>query len=421
MRRFFSFFLSTPVQLLSIVLLVFLFATQIPHPAARGAYTISLLIKDLLLIVLPVAVASYIASTLISFRQNAILLVIALLTFEAISNATSVMYAYTIATSFEEWIPIFKGTQKQFAALIPYFTISSIRPSFWSSTNGVLAGVVVGIMGAFCKPGYLSQTIFKLRDLMGLVFSRIFIRLIPFYVLGFLLFMQHSGLLKQIIHSYASVIVMVTIAIISYLFILTVIASEFKKERFLSIVNNLWPAGVIAFTSMSSAATMPFTIAATEKNLKNPKFAGMLIPATTNIQQIGDCIANSLLCLVILKNFGKPIPDMWVWLPFMASFTLARYTTAAVLGGAIFIMVPLYEFYLGFTPEMVALIIALNVVLDPIITSTNVLCNGTLAIIFERVWLFISGSKDSEHSNSPTLTIEYPYTREEAEARTVRK
>jgi Na+/H+-dicarboxylate symporter len=421
MRRFSLFFLSTPIQLLSIVLLVFLFASQIPHSAARGSYTISLLIKDLLLIVLPVAVASYIASTLISFRQNAILLVIALLTFEAISNATSVMYAYTIATSFEEWIPVFKGAQEQFTTLIPYFTISSIRPTFWSSTNGVLAGVVVGIIGAFCKPGYFSQTVFKLRNLVGLIFSRIFVRLIPFYVLGFLLFMHHSGLLKQIIHSYAAVIVMVTMVILAYLFVLTVIASEFNKARFVSIINNLWPTGVIAFTSMSSAATMPFTIAATEKNLKNPKFAGMLIPATTNIQQIGDCIANALLCLVILKNFGKPIPDMWIWIPFMASFTLARYTTAAVLGGAIFIMVPLYEFYLGFTPEMVALIIALNVVLDPIITSTNVLCNGTLAIIFERIWLFISGAKGNEHSNSPTLTIEYPYTREEAEARSAKK
>ena len=421
MRRLSSFFLSTPVQLLSIVVLVFLFASHIPQEAARGAYTISLLIKDLLLIVLPIAVASYIASTLISFRQNAILLVITLLTFEAISNATSVIYAYTVATSFENWIPVFKGTQEQFASLIPYFTIGNIRPPFWSSTNGVLAGAVIGIIAAFCKPGYFCQTVFKLRDLMGLVFSRIFIRLIPFYVLDFLLYMHHSGLLNQIIHSYAAVIIMITMAIAAYFLMLTTIASEFKNERFVRIINNLWPAGVIAFTSMSSAATMPFTISATEKNLKNPKFAGMLIPATTNIQQIGDCIANALLCLVILKNFGKPIPDMWVWLPFMAGFTLARYTTAAVLGGAIFIMIPLYEFYLGFTPEMVALILALNVVLDPIITSMNVLCNGTLAIIFERVWLFISGSKDSERSNPPTLTIEYPYTREEAEARSNKK
>ncbi len=341
MRRFSSFLLSTPIQLLSIVLLVVLFASHIPHTAARGAYTISLLIKDLLLIVLPVAVASYIASTLISFKQNAILLVIALLTFEAISNATSVMYAYTVATSFENWIPVFKGTHEHVASLTPYFTIGNMRPSFWSSTNGVLTGAVVGIIAAFCKPGYFSQTVFKLRDFMGFVFSRIFIRLIPFYVLGFLLYMHHSGLLTQIIHSYAAVMIMITMAIVAYFLVLTIIASEFKKDRFLHIINNLWPAGVIAFTSMSSAATMPFTISATEKNLKNPKFAGMLIPATTNIQQIGDCIANALLCLVILKNFGKPIPDMWVWIPFMASFTLARYTTAAVLGGAIFIMIPL--------------------------------------------------------------------------------
>jgi Na+/H+-dicarboxylate symporter len=419
MRRISSFLLSTPIQLLSIVLLIVLFASDIPHAAARGAYTLSLLIKDLLLIVLPVAVASYIASTLISFRQNAILLVIALLTFEAVSNATSVMYAYGIANSFEHWIPVFKGTQEQIISLTPFFTIETIRPSFWSSTSGVLTGAVIGIIGSFCKPGYFSQTVFKIRDLMGLVFSRIFVRLIPFYVLGFLLFMHHSGLLNQIVQSYATVIAMVTTVIIAYLLMLTMIASEFKKDHFTSIINNLWPAGVIAFTSMSSAATMPFTITASEKNLKNPKFAGMLIPATTNIQQIGDCIANALLCLVILKNFGKPIPDMWIWIPFMASFTLARYTTAAVLGGAIFIMIPLYEFYLGFTPEMVALIIALNVVLDPIITSTNVLCNGVLAIIFERVWLFVSNSKDSEQSNPPTLTIEYPYTREEA--RSVKK
>ncbi|MES2253028.1 MAG: cation:dicarboxylase symporter family transporter [Pseudomonadota bacterium] len=418
-RSFFSFFGSTPIQLLLIVLLVLFYAPYMPQVIVRGAYTLSLLIKDLLLFVLPVAVAAYIASTLISFRQNALLLVILLLGFEAFSNALSVMYAYGTINVFEHWIPVFNGGQQQLVSLVPYFTIGTIRPSFWSSTNGVLLGATIGIIGAFCKPGPLSQTIYKMRDLMGIIFSRVFMRLIPFYVLGFLLFMQHSGLLNQIVQSYATVMIMITVIIAAYLLMLTLVAAKFSKARFTSIVSNLWPAGIIAFTSMSSAATMPFTIAATEKNLKNPKFAGMLIPATTNIQQIGDCIANALLCLVILKNFGKPIPDLWTWLPFMASFTLARYTTAAVLGGAIFIMIPLYEYYLGFTPEMIALIIALNVVLDPIITSTNVLCNGVLAIIFERVWLFISRSKEFTSPKPPTLTIEYPYTREEA--RSVKK
>lgn len=408
--------LSTPLQLVCIVILVSLFASHLPAVAVQSAYTLSVLIKDLLLIVLPIAVASYIASTLISFRQNALLLIISLLIFEAFSNATSVMYAYAIGVSFERWIPVFKGGHQHLASLTPYFTINAIRPSFWTSTNGVMLGTLVGIIGAFCPLGFFSQAVFKTREVMGIIFSRIFMRLIPFYVLGFLLFMHHSGLLNQIVESYATVILMVTVTILAYQLILTIIASEFSKTRFLNIINNLSPAVMVAFTSMSSAATMPFTITATEKNLKNPKFASMLIPATTNIQQIGDCIANALLCLVILKNFGKPIPDIWAWLPFLLSFTLVRFTTAAVLGGAIFIMIPLYEYYLGFTPEMLALIIALNVVLDPIITSTNVFGNGVLSIIFERVWLFISPAKVEETIKAPALTIEHPFTREEAKS-----
>lgn len=417
MRRLLPTILSsTPVQLVCIVVLVSLFASHLPKFFIQGAYTISILIKDLLLFVLPVAVASYIASTLISFKQKALLLIISLLIFEAFSNATSVMYAYGIAVTCEQWIPVFKESQQYLTSLTAYTTLSTFRPSFWSSTNGVILGTIVGMIGAFSPLGHFSQNIFKIRDLMNVIFSRIFMRLIPFYVLGFLLFMHHSGLLNQIIESYATIIFIVTLVIITYLITLTLIAANFSRTRFITILNNICPAVMVAFTSMSSAATMPFTITATEKNLKNPKFASMLIPATTNIQQIGDCIANALLCLIILKNFGKPIPGIAAWLPFLLSFTLVRFTTAAVLGGAIFIMIPLYEYYLGFTSEMVALIIALNVVLDPIITSTNVWGNSVLSIIFERVWLFISQSKEDLEIKASTLTIEHPYTREEAKS-----
>jgi Na+/H+-dicarboxylate symporter len=65
---------------------------------------------------------------------------------------------------------------------------------------------------------------------------------------------------------------------------------------------------------------------------------------------------------------------------------LARFLTAAVIGGSIFIMLPIYETYLGFNNEMIAIILALNVVLDPIVTSSNVLANGALCRVFERFW-----------------------------------
>jgi len=52
-------------------------------------------------------------------------------------------------------------------------------------------------------------------------------------------------------------------------------------------------------------------------------------------------------------------------------------------------MIPIYETYLGFNAEMVAIILAFNVVLDPIVTASNVLCNGALCRVYEKVWLKI--------------------------------
>ena len=77
------------------------------------------------------------------------------------------------------------------------------------------------------------------------------------------------------------------------------------------------------------------------------------------------------------------------WLNFSFVFVLARFATAAVLGGAIFIMLPIYETYLSFTPEMIGIILAFNTILDPLITSSNVMANGALCRIFERVWTFV--------------------------------
>ena len=127
--------------------------------------------------------------------------------------------------------------------------------------------------------------------------------------------------------------------------------------------------------------------------MKNPKLAEAIIPATTNIQQIGDCIANTFLCFVIYKHFNGHAPDVGVWMTFSVAFVIARFATAAVLGGAIFIMLPIYETYLNFSPEMIAIILAFNVMLDPIITSTNVIANGALCSVFERFWMWVESFK----------------------------
>jgi Na+/H+-dicarboxylate symporter len=405
---------SMPVQLALVVLIVSMFGDLLPHGAARGLYTVSLVIRDGIMTFLPIAIVAFIACTLMGFKEKAILLVATLIIFEGLSNATSVMFAYVAGLVAEPFLHAFETIPNQDFQLVPFFRIGAPSGILWSTTTGVVVGAFLGILGAFSQNAQLINGMDRLRTLVSFVFAKILMSLMPVYVLGYIVFMQHSGLMDSIVHTYGWIIALVTAIIAVYLLAIIVVAGLVGKNSAMVVFRNILPTGVVAATTMSSAATMPLTIEAAEKNLKTPGLANMLIPATTNIQQVGDCIANAFLCLVILKTFGKPMPDLATWLTFMLAFTLARYATAAVLGGAIFLMIPIYQTTLGFDHDMTAMIIALNIVLDPIITASNVLCNGGLAIIFERVWLNVSGGDKALPQS--TLTIEYPYTRIEAKS-----
>ncbi|AIL12872.1 hypothetical protein IM40_04070 [Candidatus Paracaedimonas acanthamoebae] len=378
---------NTTLQTIIAICFVLMLGTHLPLSVSRGFYTFSLLIRDLLMYILPIAIFSYIVSMLAGLKQQAFLLVGVLLIFEALSNTLSISYAYSVGFTVYNKINLLNSSFQKAESLLPYFSLGQFRPQFYTVDKGTFLGVLVGFFFATGKGTLAMQTFYRFRKCIDVIFSKVLAKLIPGMVLGFLLNIQKSGLLTNLTENYGLALLIILLGIIFYLILLFSIAGSFRIHEIMRQIKNIWPAGLIAFTSSSSAATMPFTITAVEKNVKVPSFAGLIIPATTNIQQIGDCIANVFFGLLILKQFGFPFPELNTWLPFMIVYVLARFTTAGMIGGAIFILIPIYEKYLGFTPEMSSVLLALNILLDFLITSSNVLANGALCVIFEKIWL----------------------------------
>lgn len=377
---------NTTLQTIIAICFVLAFGAHLPLSVSRSFYTLSNLIRDLLMFILPVAIFVYITSTLAKLQQQAFLFVGALLFFEALSNALSISYAYGIGFTIYNKINLLTDSFQKVESLSPYFNLGKFRPQFYTVDKGTFLGLLTGFFFAMGKANFAIQKFYSFRKYIDIIFSKILAKFIPLMVLGFLLNIQKNGLLTNLTKSYGFVFLIIFFGIIFYLFLLFCISGSFYLREILRQIKNIWPAGVIAFTSSSSAVTMPFTIVAVEKNVKDPSFASLVIPATTNIQQIGDCIANVFFGLLILKQFGLPFPTINIWLPFMSVYVLARFTTAGMIGGAIFILIPIYEKYLGFTSEMSSVLLALNILLDPFITSSNVIANGALCVIFEKVW-----------------------------------
>ncbi len=385
---------NTSFQTFALIAISLIFGQTMPLDLATAFYTISLFLKDLLLLFLPFAVFVFIATTLNHFEKRGWLLVIVLILFEMISNGMASISAYGLSFVGSMFYGLTSLNPIE-TTLTPLFSVSGLRPSFWRVEYGTLLGVILGLLMPYISSKMLEDRLQMLRKYVTAVFIRGFSRVIPLFVLGFFLNLMKTTNFFPLLVQGGSAIGIMLVGLVGYILILYLFAAGFSPARALLFVKNAFPAGFTAFSSMSSAATMPVTIQVTEKNLQNPAFASMVIPATTNIQQIGDCFINVFLCCVILYFFGLGIPDLGTFMLFLSVFILARFTTAAVIGGAIFIMLPIYQNYLGFNEEMTALILAFNMLLDPIVTATNVMANSALCVIFERVWSFIMGIHSS--------------------------
>ncbi|MGD0665499.1 MAG: cation:dicarboxylase symporter family transporter [Rhabdochlamydiaceae bacterium] len=333
------------VQVLLILALYLSIAQFLPSEVHQGLYTISLFIKDLLMWLLPLTVGFFIAHAIGSFKRQAPLFIITLIIFEALSNFSSVWYAYLGGHLAAPHLPALKlaVSSYDFSELwrLPLF-----RPAWWAASKGAMLGLVLGCTAALTHIPFLQRVIDQGKDAAQWILSK---------VLG-----------------------------------IFIIGSRWTIKDIVQSIKNLLPAAGLAFTSGCSISTMPWTIEGSAKNLQNPHLAKAIIPATTNIQQIGDCITNTFLCFLLYTHFFGHPPDFMTWATFSGVYILYRFATAAVLGGAIFIMIPIYESYLAFNAEMIAMIVAFNVILDPIVTSSNVIANGALCRVFEKVWIFVT-------------------------------
>lgn len=372
------------VQILILISLYLLAAPFLPLDVHRGLYTISLLIKDLLLLILPVTVGFFIAYAIASFEKRAPLFIISLFLFEALSNASSVLYAYGCGHLATHFLPAMEPHtfSDTFTSL---WRLSLAKPIWWSANKGSFAGIVLGLL-ATCHVRIIRSVITVGKELSEKVLTRFFSRLIPLFILGFVARMYKTELLHQMLTHYADLLVWLILFLVIYIAFLIFLGSDGTWKSFAKQGKHLLPAAGMAFSSGCSLSTMPWTIEGAAKNMETPDLAKAIIPATTNIQQIGDCIANAFLCFLIYSHFNGHVPPLSIWLPFSCVFVLARFATAAVLGGALFIMIPLYEAYLGFNSEMIAMIVAFNVILDPLVTCANVVANGALCRVFEKGW-----------------------------------
>lgn len=375
-----------PVQLFLSVVGAIVFHKFLSLYTQSVFFSISSVIKEILLFGLPFLVCSYLAAAIISFEKSAPLLILFSVLLIIASNALTVLTSFGIGSLLLPWLV--QSSAQNIAADQPvlfalwHFPLSPIL----EADRAMLAGLLIGLLGAFLKKDAFSQKAYQMRDLSTTILRVGFIPVLPLYVFGFVLKLAVDSDMNVLIHQYGRVFALNCMIIVVYIFIMYVVAAKGHIKRAWEYIEEMLPAGLTGFSTMSSAAAMPVTLKSTQANLNNESYPNFIIPITVNNHLIGDGLNIALTGLALLLMAGQPLPNFESYMLFVLYYCVAKFSCAGIPGGGVIIILPVIQTYLGLSPEATSLLATIYILQDPLLTGANVMGNGAFALITHGIF-----------------------------------
>lgn len=241
----------------------------------------------------------------------------------------------------------------------------------------VFVGLAITLIGDKAKP---VQTFFESFSEIMFKITDIVMRFAPIGVLG---------LVAPIVGEYGpsvllpllKVILAVAIAcIVHAIVVYSLSAKIFANMNPLVFFKGIAPAALVAFSTASSAGTLPVTMKNTQENLGvSNKISSFVLPLGATINMDGTAIYQGVAVVFIAQFYGLDLTFMQL-LTVVITTVLASVGTAGVPGAGM-IMLAMVLGAVGLPLEGIALIAGIDRVLDMFRTTANIVGDASAAVV----------------------------------------
>ncbi len=157
----------------------------------------------------------------------------------------------------------------------------------------------------------------------------------------------------------------------------------FTGKSFSFFFNGISPAQLLAFSTSSSAATLPVTIERVEEHLGVDKeVSSFVLPVGATVNMDGTSLYQAVAAVFIAQAFNIQL-DIYQQLTIVLTATLASIGSAAVPGAGM-VMLVIVLGAIGVPEGGLALIFAVDRILDMCRTSVNVTGDATVSMIIAK-------------------------------------
>lgn len=160
------------------------------------------------------------------------------------------------------------------------------------------------------------------------------------------------------------------------------------------------PAQLVAFSTSSSAATLPVTMECIEEKIGVDKeVSSFVVPIGATINMDGTSIYQSIAAVFIAQVLGYDL-TLTQQLTIVMTAVLAAIGSAAVPGAGILMLVIVLE-SVGINPAGIALIFAVDRPLDMFRTTVNVTGDGVVAVLMSKIMGYKLNPRDPSDGDGP--------------------
>jgi len=241
----------------------------------------------------------------------------------------------------------------------------------------IFLGLAITLLGKKAEPVY---NFFEAFSEVMMKITGIIMKFAPIGILGLVApVIGEYG--PEVLLPLLKIIIAVAIACVLHAIIVYSLSVKvFANMRPLTFFRGISPAAIIAFSTASSAATLPVTIKNTQENLGvSNKISSFVLPLGATINMDGTAIYQGVAVMFIAQFYGIDMSVMQLTTVVITT-VLASIGTAGVPGAGM-IMLAMVLSAIGLPLEGIALIAGIDRILDMFRTSINIVGDASAAVV----------------------------------------
>lgn len=389
MKKFITFLRKTLIiSVVFSVLLGIIFGQFAPFWFVRIFTTFNVFFSSILSFTVPLLILALITGSIAETDRNAGKMLIWTIALAYVSTVLAGILTYFVADlSFPGIVTMHANdnlTSHKIpeGVLDPYFKIDF--PPVMDTMSSLLLAFILGFAIVKFNHHAIKQGVIELKDVVMMIVSDIILPLLPLYIFGVFLKMTVSGEMDIIVNIYLKVILIMLAIFVLWVLIQYVIAGIVSKQNPLKALWKMMPALLTALASSSSAATLPVTLRCAQKMNVRKNVIDFVIPMCANIHLSGAAVRTVSLAIATMLMFQQPF-TFGLFFNFILIFSITVLAAPGIPGGVIMAAAGLIQSMLGFNDQMIALMITLSIALDSLGTAVNVVGDGALMLIVNKV------------------------------------